>query len=106
MPDATVHEIFSAILIAFAGMFGVIGYLLQSKFQDDSVKHQKHFDHAADMDLHQTERDRVSLRDTLRLSSDELLRHTQQDDKRFDKIDSKMDKIGEDIKDILKAVAK
>lgn len=104
MSDAAVHEMFGVILAIFGWLFAVVGYFFQRKIASDREMHQKHFDHAADLELHQTERDRISIRDTLRLSADELLRHTQQDDRRFERMDSKMDEIGRDIRDILKAV--
>lgn len=93
----------------------VMGGLMKRQFDDNDKKHaasdrkhEAHFRHATDMSFHETDRERESIRASYRNDrnevASELARHTAQDDKRFDRMETKMDIMADDIKDILKAV--
>lgn len=97
-----VHWIFAAILSAFSGLFLVVGHFLKTQMDGNSIKHQKHFEHAANMSLHETDRDRAAMERDRQAIAQELIRHTEMDDKRFDRLDAKLTGIQGDIKDILK----
>lgn len=71
-------------LVIMGFMITIIGYFLNREIDGNAVKHAAHFIHANDDTKHQTERDRVTLRDTMHNTSEALLRHEQKDEDRFD----------------------
>jgi hypothetical protein len=94
------------ILIIFGGLFAVLGWFLKQEADRNEAKHKAHFAHEANGSMHETDRDRVAIKDQMRLDADALLRHQEQDDKRFDRFELKLDVLSTDIKNILKAVNK
>lgn len=98
-------------------LIAVVGFFLEREIRSNGKKHEQHFHHAMDLNLHETERERVALKEERRLVAAEvirhgelvaaeLVRHGEADDKRFTRIETSLDGIRNDIKDILIAVKK
>ena len=120
LPDLLIE----IVLSTFGVLFLILGYFLKTELARNAAKHAAHYRHEVDMSVHATERDRTAverdrteLKDQLRLDADalirtqahaasELQRHQEQDDRRFDRIEVKLDILSADIKDILKVVSK
>lgn len=87
-------------------MVAIIGWFLQREMDGNRVKHEKHFEHATNMEMHETDRERDAHKLERMAVSDELIRHGEQDDRRFARVETTLDDIQRDIKDILKMVTK
>jgi len=84
----------------------ILSFWIKRYMDENDEMHSEHRRHAANMELHQTERDRQSSERERQGIADELVRHTKRDDERFDTFDKKIDGIAGDIKAILRAVGK
>lgn len=87
-------------------LIGVMAFFLKREIEGNSAKHDRHFSHAGNLELHETERERNALKDERRTLSDAVLRHSDLDDKRFGAIDTKLEHIQDDLKNILKEVVR
>lgn len=74
---------------------------------DKSFKyHAEHFAHANNTDLHETNRERDAKKLEIMALTNDLIRHGDHDDKRFERLETTLDGIRDDIKDILKVVSR
>ena len=100
MPELLTEVAFGAI----GGMFVLLGWFLRAEVARNDRKHADHYKHSIDVAVHETDRDRIAIKDQMRLSADALLRHQEQDDKRFDRFEGKLDLLSKNIEDIWKVV--
>ncbi len=104
----TPHDFFT---LGLAVLISILGFLVQRQLKDYDKKleafdekHRLHFQHATDIRMHETDRDRESASRERQAITNELIRHIERDDDRFDQMDRKIGEIAGDIKQILKAV--
>ena len=88
-----------AAVVAFAMAWGVVLYRINSH----SKQHEKHFDHAGDLRLHQTPQERTAIADRVAQTLDD---HEALDNFRFGNLDKKVDTLQVDVKEILGWVQK
>jgi hypothetical protein len=101
------HDLFT---LGLTVLIAVLAYWIKRYMDSNDRMHADHYRHSTDMSLHELDRERDSIRANAvnaRIQIvDELKSHTQMDDRRFDKLETKMDGMADDIKEILKAVGK
>lgn len=91
-------------LFALSGLFGMLWWFIRTKVASYDLQHQKHFEHASDMNLHETDRERELQNEERRSIAMQLKEHNDRDDMRFDRMENTFSEIRNDIKEILKAV--
>ena len=77
------------VLGALGVVVAIIGYFLDREIKSNVEKHEMHFKHAADEARHETNRDREAVQSMLRNHGDNLRRHEDQDDQRFERAEAK-----------------
>lgn len=86
-------------------MVAILGWFLKREIESNRVKHEKHFDHAVNLNMHENDREREAKTLEMMALSQRLNRHEDVDDKRFARLETTLDVMQKDIKDILKVVS-
>ncbi len=106
----TTHDWFTLGIAVMVGLLSWLGRRQFSQYdklhEESDSKHQDHYRHAMNMELHETNRDRETARRDRQSIAEELIRHSERDDDRFESFDRKLDAIGNDIKALLRAAGK
>jgi len=87
-------------------LIAILGWFLKREMDSNREKHERHFAHSSDMSLHETDRERDAHKLDRMALAEQIIRHGEQDDRRFARVETTLDDIQKDIKDILKVVSK
>lgn len=79
----------SIVLWALGVVVLIIGYFLAREIRNNEEKHGMHFKHAADDTRHETNRDREVVQSMLKTHGENLRRHEDQDDQRFERSETR-----------------
>lgn len=95
------------------GIISLLGYLGASKItslqdQIDTLKDESndHYKHSKDLSMHDIERERDAKKLQLMEMNGNLRAHIIEDSSNFNKLESKINAVGDDVKELLQAVAR
>lgn len=74
----------TVVLSGLGVVVAIIGYFLDREIKSNAEKHEMHFRHATDDARHETNRDREAVQSMLKAHRDNLRRHEDEDDRRFE----------------------
>lgn len=83
-------------------LFIALAYFVKTTLRSNQEKHVAHYKHAADLKLHETDRDREGTTRQFESLNELISRHVIEDDRRFNRTEKQLDEIGTDIKLILR----
>ncbi len=92
---------------------GILSFLVRRQFiqydklhEESDKKHQEHYRHAMNINVHETDRDREAAARERQGIADDLVRDSDRNDQRFNSIENKLEKIYDEIKNILRSVGR